>query len=92
MCALPLDAVQIGIDGANLRAQTVLLGDTAFEARDIEGGNVEARSSQCIGKATQERDALFDKVQVAVMGCGTHVSGPLIEFVLRGCGVFVEIR
>lgn len=76
--ALPLNAIELGIQRADLHAEPLLFGDSSLESIDIQGYDVGSRSSQGCGKRAKQSEALFQQFEIAC-GLSTHNLGPFIQ-------------
>jgi len=69
--ALLLDTVKVRVEGADFRAEFILVGDAGFEAGDIESDDVGTRSGERGGKRAEKRETAFEKIEVACV-VSTH--------------------
>jgi hypothetical protein len=78
--ALLLNAIELDVQGANLGAKAVLLGDASLKAVDIERDDVQTRGGKSCSERAKQGQAFFEKFQVAC-GFSAHGSGPFVQFV-----------
>ena len=76
--ALALNAIEMGVERADVVAKKLLMGDAGLEAIDIERDNVGACSDEGIGERAEQGNALFEEFEKAC-GFGSHDLGPFVE-------------
>jgi hypothetical protein len=79
--ALRLDAIELEVEVADLRAEIVLLRDASFQAIDVKRDDVGARVGKSGGKRIEKREALFEEFE-KLCGFGAHGSSSFIKLML----------
>lgn len=88
--ALTLHALERGVQGMDLLAEGLLLGDAAFESGNVERDDVRARGGKRSSQGIEQGQATFKEFEI-VGGFGAHNSGSLVELVFFFFAVQVHI-
>jgi hypothetical protein len=85
--ARKLPWIDVSIEGANLDAQALLIGNAGLETIEIERYDVGASGQEYQRERTEQCDALLEEFQIACGFC-IHGSGQFIKLMLV---VFLDI-
>jgi hypothetical protein len=79
--ALKPQLIDRAIEGTNLDAQSLLIGNTSLETIDIESYDIGTSGKERVRQRPQQHDALLEEFQVVCSFC-IHGSGLFIQLML----------